>query len=114
MVFSGQKEEEVSKLGGEGEGTAYKLNWMPAESLPPNVNMLATVTLDPGASVSFHPHKGEAEVYHIVSGTGTYDDNGVPTEVGPGDVTLCPSGEKHGLRNTGALPLVFDALIVGG
>lgn len=114
MVVRGQKEVQVTKLGGEGRGTAHRIDWMPDEALPPNANMVATITLEPGASVSVHAHDGEAEVYRIMSGTGIYSDNGVDTEVGPGDVTVCRSGEQHGLKNAGPQPLVFDAVIIGG
>lgn len=105
---------DVQNLGGAGEGTGIRLDWVDNAALPPNCNMCATITLPPGATVSDHTHEGEAEIYRILSGKGMYNDNGVQTEVKPGDVTLCPSGEKHGLVNNGDEPLVFDAIIIGG
>ena len=70
------------------------------------------VTLKPGAAIGKHQHNNEFEVYYILSGHGTYDDNGTPVEVGPGDVTCCPHGERHGILNTGTGDLVFIALIL--
>ena len=69
-------------------------------------------TLEPGCSIGFHMHNGESETYYIVSGTGEFDDNGTRAPVYAGDVTYTPSGEGHGLRNTGTEPLEFIALIL--
>lgn len=68
--------------------------------------------LHPGEAIGVHPHKNEFEVYYILQGTGLYNDNGTETEVGVGDVTVCPSGESHGLKNSGTEDLVFIALIL--
>lgn len=114
MVQAIHEGYEVEKLGGEGEGTGIRIDWVEQDKTPPNCNMIATITLPPGASVSNHLHEGEAEIYRIVNGIGTYNDNGIETTVTPGDVTVCPSGERHGLTNTGTEPLVFDAIIIGG
>lgn len=114
MVRSEYHNENAEKLGGNGVGTAKMEYWLRDGELPPNLNMITTITLPPGASVSVHTHEGEAEIYRILSGTGMYDDNGTETEVGPGFTTICRHGEQHGLINTGSVPLMFDAIIVGG
>lgn len=97
-----------------GQGPARMDYWLAGSELAPNANMMATVTLEPGSSVGIHAHEGEAEIYRIISGSGIYDDNGTPKEVGPGFVTICYHGEQHGLKNTGDTPLVFDAIIIAG
>lgn len=114
MVERNRKSRTVTGLGGRGKGNAERTDWIEPGSLPPNCNMCATMVLEPGASVSDHTHTGEAEIYSIVSGTGVYNDNGIPVEVGAGDVALCRSGEMHGIENTGVGPLTFYAIIVGG
>lgn len=68
--------------------------------------------LKPGVSIGTHPHDGEFEVYYILSGEGSYNDNGVLKTVRAGDVTVCPSGEVHGLENTGSTDLTMIALIL--
>ncbi|MBO4368807.1 MAG: cupin domain-containing protein [Desulfovibrio sp.] len=68
--------------------------------------------LHPGEAVGTHPHSGEFEVYYILAGEGQYDDNGTKQTVKAGDMTLCPSGESHGLLNTGSEDLEFIALIL--
>ena len=111
MVQTEHPSREKNGIGG-GVGTATLVDW--SATMPPNLNMLATVMLPPGASVGVHSHLGEAEIYRIIAGTGMYNDNGVDVEVHPGDVTMCPSGESHGIRNIGNDMLTFDAVIVGG
>ncbi|MBD5560292.1 MAG: cupin domain-containing protein [Clostridia bacterium] len=112
MIRSGYYTHKAEHLGGNGKGIAVREDWLKDEELPPNVRMITTITLPIDASVSLHNHEGEAEIYRILSGTGMYDNNGVETEVGPGFVTICYDGERHGLINTGTEPLVFDAVIV--
>ena len=68
--------------------------------------------LAPGAVLPWHEHAEDEEVYFIISGQGSYLDNGKkPHQVKRGDVTLCLKGEKHGLENTGKEPLIFGAAI---
>lgn len=74
--------------------------------------LYAEVVIEPGCSLGYHEHHGESETYYILSGTGNYDDNGVPRPVKAGDVTFTPSGKGHGLANTGDDDLVFMALII--
>lgn len=111
-----RKEYHSAKVNGiaGGSGPALMEYWLAGDELSPNSNMMATVTLEPGSSVGIHPHEGEAEIYRIISGTGIYNDNGTPTEVGEGFVTICYNSEQHGLENTGDVPLVFDAVIIAG
>ncbi len=76
------------------------------------VRMFSRVELKPGEEVGFHIHTGEFESYYILSGKGLYSDNGNEIEILPGTVTFTPSGEGHGLKNTGDELLTFIALIV--
>lgn len=69
-------------------------------------------TLKPGCSLGYHKHEGNSETYFILSGKGTYNDNGMLSEISAGDTTFTPAGESHGLENNGTDDLVFMALIV--
>lgn len=69
-------------------------------------------TLQPGCSIGFHIHENESETYYIYSGKGEFNDNGALKEVYTGDVTFTSAGEGHGLKNIGAEPLEFIALIL--
>ena len=72
----------------------------------------AMVTSDPGCEVGYHYHHGETESYFILTGHGTYDDNGEKQPANPGDLFLCKDGDAHGIKNTGDEELTFMALIL--
>lgn len=79
---------------------------------PEKLSFFALATLKPGAEVGYHIHKGEGEMYYVLSGEGVYNDNGVIVLIKAGDVTYCKSGEGHGIENTGSEDLVFNAMII--
>ena len=74
--------------------------------------LFSHVLLHPGEGIGNHSHNNEFEVYCFIKGNGTYDDNGKNVEVSAGDVTICPSGENHGIFNSGNEDLEFIALIL--
>ena len=78
----------------------------------PKLRTFALAELKPGEEVEFHIHEGECEYYYIISGKGIYNDNGKEVEIIPGAVTFTPSGEGHGIKNTGDEMLKFIALII--
>ncbi len=102
---------EMEKAQG-GEGVLKLDKLFAAPNQPAKVRMYAKATLEPGHSIGYHEHHGESETYFFLSGTGLYNDNGKEVPVSAGDVTYTPSGEGHGILNTGDEPLVFMALIV--
>ena len=73
--------------------------------------LFARLTLEPGTSIGFHEHVGEAEVFVVISGTGEIDDNGVKSTVAAGDTILTGFGAGHGVACTGNEPLVMLAVI---
>jgi len=101
---------KCEKLGGCGEGTG----WRYAVQLPDMdgaFTMSARLELEPGASVGYHTHETNEEVYTIISGSGIYNDDGTETEAKSGDVFLCRKGHSHSLKNTGTELLIFGAAI---
>ncbi|MCE5202146.1 MAG: cupin domain-containing protein [Synergistaceae bacterium] len=98
------------KLGGTGEGSA---NTYPVPI--PDQNgafvMATRLELDPCASVGYHKHSDDEEVYFIMSGDGLYCEEGVEEKVSVGDIRLCRRGNSHGIRNIGEDPLVLCAAI---
>ena len=77
-----------------------------------NIRMLAQVTLQPGSSIGSHNHDSETEYYIILKGSGTVNDNGTEKPVASGDVMVTGNGASHSISNTGAVPMVFHAVIV--
>jgi mannose-6-phosphate isomerase-like protein (cupin superfamily) len=74
--------------------------------------VFAHTSLEPGCSIGYHVHKDESETYYICSGSAEFSDNGTLTVLSAGDVTFTGSGEGHGIRNIGTVPLHFIALIL--
>jgi mannose-6-phosphate isomerase-like protein (cupin superfamily) len=106
--------ENVRQKAAGGEGEIRGLHPFKPEDRPQNTHfkMIGEMTLAAGASIGFHIHEKDEEVYMIVKGRGLYTDNDKKTyPVVPGDVTVTRQGEGHGLANTGDEPLVFSAVI---
>lgn len=113
MVLNKGKRENITENGVEGGvGELFLGKLTDCRVSPANVVLYAHAKLEPGASLGYHIHRGESEIYYILSGKGLYSDNGAERQVEPGDVTYTPDGEGHGLENTGNEVLEFMALIV--
>lgn len=114
IVFAQDRQPSVSLQPQGGEGRIEGLRSLTADNRPEGsrFKMAARMTLPPGASIGFHLHPDDEEIYVILSGRGLYtDSDGQTSPVGPGDLTLTRSGEGHGLANNGQEPLVFFAAI---
>ena len=59
---------------------------------------------EPDTALSLHWHV-EAEVYHILSGSGVVIINAEEHPVRPGATVFIPGDAEHGVRNTGTVPL---------
>jgi len=74
--------------------------------------LFAKITLKPGCGIGFHTHEGEGELFHILSGTAQYSDNGEIVTVQAGDVTVCPPGTGHSICNQGEETVELIAVIL--
>lgn len=74
--------------------------------------MFSKILLKPGCEVGNHDHHNEEEIFFIIKGQGTYNDNGVLSVVKEGDITFCQDGESHGLINDTDSDLEMVALIL--
>ena len=115
MIFKSDALEKVvmeKPRGGPGKmdcSFAFQMGKAPEGSA---FQMTALQVLEPGNGVGYHQHVDNAELYVILSGKGTFIDEGnVEKPVGPGDMTLTLNGQSHGITNTGNEPLRFLAVI---
>ena len=69
-------------------------------------------TVYPGSGIGYHVHEKESETYYILSGHGTFNDNGTLKEAGPGDVLFTGDGEGHALEASQGEPIEMIALIL--
>ena len=104
------KVEEKERLR-DGEGSV-QLTYLLDAGTEKNARMFAEVTLKPGCSIGYHQHNSETEYYFILSGSGTVNDDGKEVQVKQGDSIITGNGASHSIKNTGAVPLVFHAVIV--
>ncbi len=101
-----------TKLNDAGKERMFKTNLADFDAWDPRVRLFSLIRLKPGEEVQYHTHVEESETFFFLSGQGIYNDNGNKVDVVPGMVTLTPSGQGHGITNTGDEMLVFIALIV--
>lgn len=107
-----QKEIRENMKGGHGQ-VLFEHIWKKNsdEEMKSGCRQFSRLTLQPGCSVGIHSHTDEEEIYYILSGHGRSWDNGEYVEVGPGDATICRSGEEHSMECVGDKPLVYLACI---
>ena len=81
MTREGERElVKVEHVNG-GDGYIVKEAMVTSEEVGEACKMYAKIHLDPGCEVGYHYHHGETESYFILTGHGTYDDNGEKTEM---------------------------------
>ena len=112
MIKYREEQSVKSEQNDKGIDKMYLNSLKDFDGFSSKVRMFSSVNLLPGEEVGYHIHTGEAESYYIISGTGEYSDNGTIVPARPGMVTFTPSGEGHGIKNTGDEILNFIALIV--
>lgn len=95
-----------------GAGFILKEAFLTGEEMGEHCKMFTKVTIPAGCELGYHEHHGETETYYILSGEGTYSDNGKEIPAEAGDVFFCADGNGHGLVNTGKYDLSFVALIL--
>lgn len=95
-----------------GNGNVKFQNIFNPDEIKGKCRLFSQITLEPGCSIGSHVHDQEEEIYYILSGTGTVNDNGVVKNVGPGDAIKAGDGESHSISNNGDVPLVFLAVII--
>ncbi len=83
-----------------------------AREIPKNLRLYSLIRLAPGASIGYHVHENETELFHFLTGSGVADDNGTPVRVSAGDTLSTPSGTGHSVENDGSEDLTFLAVIV--
>ncbi len=96
-----------------GDGVVMITNFINGpEELNGKGRLFAKITLNPGCSIGYHVHDTDAELFYILQGTAEYNDNGVIRQVKAGDVTICPTGEGHGIANKTEEVVELTAVIV--
>ena len=74
--------------------------------------LCARLELEPGASIGFHTHENEEEMFVVLAGKALIDDNGREVEVSAGDTILTGNGAGHAVKSLGPEKLELLAVIV--
>ena len=91
------KNIKVNMRGGDGQAVVTDV--LSAGEYNGKSRLIGTILLEPGCSIGAHVHENEEEVFYIIEGTATYDDNGKTEILKAGDSCICLGGEKHSIAN---------------
>lgn len=80
--------------------------------LPANARLFSEICLAPGASIGYHVHENETEMFLFLEGEGTVQDDQETVRVRAGDAMATFSGHGHAVENTGTTDLRIAAVIV--
>ena len=80
--------------------------------LPERMRLFNILTLVPGASIGYHVHENETELFYFIEGNGRVQDDDKFYDISAGDSMATFSGHGHGVENTGDTDLVILAAIV--
>lgn len=80
--------------------------------LPGKLRLFSLLTLIPGASIGYHVHEDETEMFYFLEGNGRVQDDEKSFDISAGDSLATFSGHGHSVENTGDTDLVILAAIV--
>lgn len=83
----------------EGPGSVTVTSLCTVEELLNKGRLFSKLELKPGCGIGYHVHEHETELYYIIKGTPTYNDNGTEVLLSEGDVAICAPGQGHSLTN---------------
>ncbi len=104
-------EKSEHKFGAEGFVTIEKLI-NSDEELNGKGRVFSHITVAPHSGMGYHVHNGDMEIYYVLSGKATYNDNGTMTTIETGDVTFTLSGMGHEIINNSDDPFEIIALVL--
>ena len=95
-----------------GDGEAIVTEFVTSKELNEKGRLFGKIRLEPGSSIGYHVHEGESELFYVLEGVATYNDNGEVYEATAGDTLVVSSGNGHSIATRGTEPLEVIALIV--
>lgn len=104
--------QEIKENMRGGKGHITLTHVFKQEELTGKARLCAKVVINPGCSIGLHDHVNEEEIYIILKGKAVVTDNGVQSEVGPGDSILTGGGASHSIENCGEEPVELLAVIL--
>src|SRR5699024_10891934 len=110
MIYKEKEADTHQNLhSGKGEAVISKLI---KKNDVEGLDLFATVSVPPGASIGYHQHLEDSEGYYILSGAAEFTDaDGKIKAVERGDLCLITQGQSHGIKNIGETELKFLAIV---
>ncbi|MDD5602512.1 MAG: cupin domain-containing protein [Eubacteriales bacterium] len=96
--------------GGRGEINIAHI--FAKEEMRSKCRIFARIEIKPGCSIGTHEHVDEEEIYYVIKGSGTVNDNGTIRKLSAGDAVITGGGESHSIENTGEEPLEMIAAVL--
>ena len=109
--FANQAQPEIRENMRGGEGAVTLTPAFQPGDCQAKLRLFSRITLPAGASIGYHVHEGDEELFYFLSGTAEFNDNGTLHTVHAGDATVTGSGQGHSVRNTGDAPVEILAVI---
>lgn len=110
MIIKGEETVELKNRFG-GEGSIFSKSYIKENDFE-GIRKLVEIELEPHASIGYHEHANDSEIYQIVEGQGEFQDSdGSLKPVSKGDCCLITKGQSHGLVNTEDKPLKIVAIV---
>jgi quercetin dioxygenase-like cupin family protein len=95
--------------GGAGE---VKQKTLASGDCVPNLRTQSIQTIEKGATIGYHIHEDESEIYYILKGRASFNDNGKCSILNEGDLVITNGGCGHAVANAGDGELVLLATII--
>lgn len=110
MIIKGEETKEIKNKFG-GKGSIFSKSYIQKNDFQ-GIDKVLEIVLGPHASIGYHQHQADSEIYHIISGNGEFQDaDGEYKPVGPGDCCIITKGQSHGLVNLSGEPLKMMAIV---
>ncbi|MEM6462804.1 MAG: cupin domain-containing protein [Pseudomonadota bacterium] len=90
----------------EGKGYRKKI-LLREDALNASGTLVQIVEIAPGSEVADHHHESCTEVFHILSGQGSFDINGKTFHMRRGDTLTCEPREIHNTKNPNETPFTY-------
>ncbi|MGN1349044.1 MAG: cupin domain-containing protein [Acutalibacteraceae bacterium] len=104
--------EQIKVAMRGGDGQAVVTNILDKGEYKGNARLLGVITLEKDCSIGAHVHENEEEVFYVIEGTATYNDNGNTVILEKGDSCVCLGGEEHSIANRNDETLKVFAVIL--
>lgn len=111
-MITRQNEQKMSVREYMRGGKEYVQLTALSKELPERARLFSMLKLIPGASIGYHVHEGETELFYFLDGCGRVQDDDRFFDVTAGDSMATTSGHGHAVENTGDHDLVILAVII--